>query len=198
MCSVLILPGHFTRINVLIQHTWGGQYMCRNSTFTKITRVVCNSGQFTRFRPKLETFIWHTIVCQNSTLFFPVLFCEDPWGLRFGLCLDSTNPFSKEKSTYSMWPIIVSLMNIDLPWNLCFLLGFTQLVRIIPGKHEPKNTDAYLSLLVDELQSLDGCVLFDAFQNNTFQLRTRLLLHALDYPGVNKVFHCHDELSICK
>ena len=124
------------------------------------------------------------------------LFRGDPRGLCLGLCLDGTNPFSKEKTTYSMWPMIISLMN--LPRNLRFLPGFLQLVGIIPGRHEPKNTDPYLSLLVDELKDLNDCVLFDAFQNNTFQLRTRLLLHTLDYPGVNKVFHCHGELNICK
>jgi len=35
----------------------------------------------------------------------------DPRGLSFALCTDGLNPFSKEKVTYSMWPITMIILN---------------------------------------------------------------------------------------
>ena len=66
----------------------------------------------------------------------------DPRGLSLALCADGTNPFAKERSSYSMCPIVISILN--LPSHLRRLSGFLQLVGIIPGKFEPKNTDPYL------------------------------------------------------
>ena len=116
------------------------------------------------------------------------IFKGDSRGLALSICLDGTNPFSKEKNQYSMWPMMVSILN--LPANLRRLPGFLMLAGIIPGKSEPKNTDPYLDIFVDELIQLNGSLLFDAHQNNTFSLQTAVMLHVLDYPGQNKVFHC--------
>ena len=65
------------------------------------------------------------------------IFCGDPRGLALSLCMDGTNPYSKEKTSYSMWPMVVSFLN--LPPNLHRLAGFLHLVGIVPGKKEPKN-----------------------------------------------------------
>ena len=120
------------------------------------------------------------------------IFGGDPRGLSLSICADGTNPFSKEKCSYSMMPITLSLLNLH--HNLRRKAGFLQLVGIIPGRSEAKNTDPYLDILVDELSQLDGSNVFDAFQNNTFSLKVNLLLHIFDYPGQNKIFHCHGEI----
>lgn len=36
----------------------------------------------------------------------------DPRGLSFSLCVDGTNPFSKESISYSMWPIMLSFVEL--------------------------------------------------------------------------------------
>ena len=119
------------------------------------------------------------------------LFHGDACGLSLALCLDGTNPFSKEKNSYSMWPVVVSLLN--LPPGVRHIAGFLQLMGVIPGRGEPKNTDPYLQVFVDELQSINGTRLYDAHQQSWFNLQIELLMHILDYPGQNKVFHCHGE-----
>lgn len=90
-----------------------------------------------------------------------------------------------------MWPIMVSFLN--LPSNLRRVAGFLQLVGIIPGRSEAKNTDPYMQVLVDDLKSMNGTKMCDAHQQNWFSLQVELLLHILDYPGQNKLFHCHGE-----
>ena len=105
-------------------------------------------------------------------------FGGDARGLSLAVCADGTNPFSKEKTTYSMCPIVVSLLN--LPSHLRRLPGYLQLVGIIPGKSEPKNTDPYMDVLVDEILQLNGTILFGAFKNERFSLKANIILHILD------------------
>ena len=121
-------------------------------------------------------------------------FGGDARSLSLAVCADGTNPFSKEKTSYSMWPIVVSILN--LPSHLRRLPGYLQLVGIIPGRSEPKNTDPYMDVLVDELLELNGTILFDAFKNEKFSLKANIVLHILDYPGQNKLFHCHGEFNM--
>ena len=116
-------------------------------------------------------------------------FHGDPRGISLSLCTDGTNPFSKEKVAYSMWPITLEILN--LPHQIRRLPGSIMLAGIIPGKSEPQNLDPYLEILVDELCSLNGLELFDGYHEEKFLLNVDILLHVLDYPGQNKVFHCH-------
>ena len=121
-------------------------------------------------------------------------FAGDSRGLSLAICADGTNPFSKEKTSYSMWPILISILN--LPSHLRRQPGYLQLVGIIPGRNEPKNTDPYIEILVEELQQLNGEQVYDSFQNNMFSLKADIFLHIMDYPGQNKLFHCNGELFL--
>ena len=116
------------------------------------------------------------------------LFAGDLRGLALQFCADGTNPFAKEKSSYSMWPIFVSFLN--LPARLRRQPRYLQLVGIIPGKTEPVNTDPYLDILVDEVLQLQDTFMYDGFHQAMFQLKINILQHVLDYPGQNKIFHC--------
>ena len=136
-----------------------------------------------------QTSTWKEWYSENG------IFKGDCRGLSLGLCIDGTNPFSKEKNSYSMWPIILSFLN--LPSSLRRTAGFLQLVGIIPGKNEPKNIDPYLDVLIDEIKSLNSKQIYDAHQQNWFSLQVELLLHVADYPGQNKLFHCHGEYINC-
>ena len=119
------------------------------------------------------------------------IFHGDTRGLALSLCMDGTNPYSKEKNSYSMWPMFITILN--LPSVLRRSAEFLQLVGVIPGKKEPKNTDAYLQVLIDELQNINGTSIYDAHQKSSFTLQAHLLLHTMDYPGQSKVFHCYGE-----
>ena len=122
-------------------------------------------------------------------------FKGDPRGISLSLCTDSTNPFSKEKVSYSMWPITLTLLNF--PFHIRNLSTSIILAGIIPGKSEPKNIDPYIEILVDEITSLNNKLCFDAYQEENFNLKVDILLHVLDYPGHNKLFHCHGKCEIC-
>jgi hypothetical protein len=67
------------------------------------------------------------------------------------------------------------------------------LIGIIPGKKEPHNMDPYLSILVDEL---NGSTFYDSYRGEHFSLKIDVLLHVLDYPGQNKVFHCQGKVLV--
>lgn len=118
-------------------------------------------------------------------------FKGDTRGISFSLCADGTNPFSKEKIAYSMWPIMISLLN--LPPHLRNIRGSILLAGIIPGKNEPQNLDPYIDILVEEIKHLNGLRCFDAFRNEEFDLQVDIFMHILDYPGQNKFFHCAGE-----
>ncbi len=116
------------------------------------------------------------------------VFLQVTRAVALSLCMDGVNPFSKERTKYSMCPMILTVLN--LPYHLRIQAGSTMLVGIIPGRNEPKETDQYVDILVDELLELNGTVMQDGLHNESFKLRTEILLHQLDYPGQNKVFHC--------
>ena len=119
------------------------------------------------------------------------IFKTDPRGISFGLCTDGVNPFSHLRTSYSMWPIVLSLLN--LPRKTRHNFGNLLLVGIVPGngKHEAKNIQPYLEILVDELISLSNTTIYDAYQQATFELKVEILLHILDYPGIGKVFNIY-------
>lgn len=82
-------------------------------------------------------------------------FQGDARGLSLSLCLDGLNPWSKNKTNYSMWPIVLGQLN--LPRNIRNLLSNLILVGIIPaqeGGKEPIHLEPYLEILVDELLCL--------------------------------------------
>ncbi len=124
------------------------------------------------------------------------IYDKNPRAVSLSLCLDGVNPFAKERTTYSMWPIV--LVPLNLPQTIRTLPGSLMLAGIIPGRDEPKTTDPYVQVLVDDLLKLNGQTVYDGFQNETFRLNVDIMLHHLDYPGQNKVFHCQGlHLSVC-
>ena len=115
------------------------------------------------------------------------LFQGDPRGISLSLCTDGVNPFAHNRVSYSMWPIMLTLLN--LPRKLRNRFASILLVGIVPsnGAQEPHSLNPYLNVLVDELLELSSSTLFDAYQNAPFQCKAALLLHVLDYPGIGKV-----------
>ena len=96
-------------------------------------------------------------------------FHGDPRAISLSLCTDGTNPFSKEKVAYSMWPITLEVLN--LPHQIRKLPSSMLLAGIIPGRSEPQNLDPYIEeILVDELGSLNGLEIFDGYREEKFLL----------------------------
>jgi hypothetical protein len=115
-------------------------------------------------------------------------FQGDPRGVALSLCVDGMNPFSKERVSYSMWPVTLSVLN--LPFGIRNCPSSMILAGIIPGKSEPKDLNPYLDILVDEILDLNNSDCYDAYRKEHFKLKIDIFMTIADYPGMNKVFHC--------
>lgn len=124
----------------------------------------------------------------SSTGFFQ----GDPRGLSFAICMDGLNPFSREKNSYSTCPILLVIVN--LPQQIRMLSGSIVMTGLIPGPKEPKNTDAYVDVLIDDIMDLNTLTIYDGHADETFNLKANIVLNIFDYPGQNKVLHCQGEL----
>ena len=116
-------------------------------------------------------------------------FNGDSRGISLSLCTDGVNPFSHNKVAYSMWPIVMAILN--LPRNIRLAFGNLLLVGIVPGNgtKEANSLDPYLNILVDELLELANRQVYDSYQQAPFRLKVELLLYILDYPAIGKVFN---------
>lgn len=115
------------------------------------------------------------------------IFLGDPRGISLSLCTDGVNPFQKDHVTYSMWPIVLTILN--LPRDVRQLFSNLMLVGIVPGPSEPTSLNPYLEIVVDEILSLTNMKVYDAYSMAPFNLKVEILLHVLDYPGLGKLFH---------
>ena len=86
----------------------------------------------------------------RSTYSHSGVFGGDPRGISLSLCTDGVNPYSHLRCSYSMWPIVLSLLN--LPRNIRNDFKNMFLVGIIPGngRKEAHTIHPYLEILVDE------------------------------------------------
>ena len=100
-------------------------------------------------------------------------FCNgDLRGMLLQLSTDGVNPFSSNKVNYSMWPIMLTVLN--LPRNVRNLFENIMLAGIVPAQtegQEPKHLDPYLEIVVDEVLELSGATFFDAFRNASFTFK---------------------------
>jgi hypothetical protein len=122
-------------------------------------------------------------------------FFSDVRNAVLSLCVDGVNPW--EQSQYSMWPIIITVLN--LPPDLRGRPEAMLLLGIIPGPGAPKSLNPYLELLVDELifEGTDGVMTFDAYREEYFELHARLLPFVADYPGSGKTLCMKGSGAIC-
>jgi len=95
----------------------------------------------------------------------------DCQGISFAFNTNGVNPFSHNKVSYSMWPMILTVLN--LPRSVCHSLANVWLTGIVPGNgsKEPNNLDPYLIILVDELLAITNKKVFDAYQDAPFTLK---------------------------
>lgn len=116
-------------------------------------------------------------------------FQGDPRCVALSSCLDGLSPWSKNKATYSIWPILLSQLN--LPRQIRYQFANFLLVGIIASQtegSEPKDLDPYLDVLVDEILALCGCKLYDACRNAPFTVKAKIMVYVVDYQGLGKLF----------
>ena len=129
--------------------------------------------------------IQHSVAWKDA---YEWIFGGDPRGISLAFCTDGVNPFKRDRIGYSMWPIMLTLLN--LPRAICNSFSNVLLVGIVPpnGPKEPNTLDPYLEILVDEILMLSNQSIFDAYTNSPFSLKIHLLSYVLDYPGIGKMF----------
>lgn len=120
--------------------------------------------------------------------------------IPLSLFTDGVNPNKHMTSQKSMWPIILTWIN--LPFELRQLLGPMLLVGIIPSGlkgNEPKSLEPYLELVTDEIIQLTEFPVFSSYAAAPVTVKVALLQFLCDIPAFSKVFHLsgHGALRSC-
>lgn len=125
-------------------------------------------------------------------------FAGNKMGVSLALELDGVNPYHNIGVQYSMTPIMITILNFPRHVRNCF--GNIQLLGIIPSAkgNSPYQyqQDAYVDIFVDELLALTECTAYSAYHSAPIEVKIKLLLYILDYPGLSKLFHQHGSGSI--
>lgn len=119
---------------------------------------------------------------------------EEKTKVILGLNTDGVNPYSSQGIQYSLWPIILCIMN--LPKHLRNKDYAIVLIGIVPSRNpklyggnlEP-NLDTYTALLVDELLNLSSTELYSSYANAPIHVKVSLLVFMMDFQGYAKFFH---------
>ena len=112
-------------------------------------------------------------------------FAADARNLRLSLATDGFNPFGNMSTQYSMWPVLVTPLNLP-PWE-CVNSANCFMSLLIPGPSSPgKDFDLFLEPLIEELLALwKGVSTYDAVSGKKFDLRAAVLWCIHDYPALS-------------
>ena len=111
-----------------------------------------------------------------------------PFIFAFSLCLNGLNPWSKNKTNYFMWPIVLAQLN--LPRNIRYKVEHLFLLVIILGQakgKEPKHFDPFIEVLVGEVLFLSNSKAYDAYRKAPFDVKVEMI-YALDNQELGKIF----------
>lgn len=92
-----------------------------------------------------------------------------------------------------MYPIVLGQLNLLRSIRHQFAnLVFVGIIPSQKNEGEPKNLDAYLEVLVDELilfitYECDWKI-YDDYQKASFHLKVKILVYILDYQNLGKLF----------
>lgn len=117
---------------------------------------------------------------------------DDHINIVLGLNADGVNPYHGSGIQYSMWPILVSVLN--LPKRVRTKADAIILVGLIPSRDVRLNQGVepdihlYLELVVDELICLSSIQLYSAYKAAPIKVKVKLLLYMLDFQGYAKFF----------
>ncbi|XP_074359752.1 uncharacterized protein LOC141699834 [Apium graveolens] len=107
--------------------------------------------------------------------------------LPLALSSNGFNPFHKNRTDYSSWPVLLSIYNLP-PW-LCMKRRYIRLCLLVSGPTEPENDiDMFLQSLIEDLQELwCGKQMHNAYKKESFMLRGLLLWTISDYPALGNL-----------
>ena len=114
------------------------------------------------------------------------LFQGENRALSFAICMDGLNPFSHERSAYSTCPIFLVILN--LPHHIRMLSASAMLTGLIAGPNEPKNTNAYVDVLIDDILHLNTLKIYDGYKDEMFSLKANIVVNIFDYPSFFKYY----------
>ncbi|GKV07114.1 hypothetical protein SLEP1_g18917 [Rubroshorea leprosula] len=95
-------------------------------------------------------------------------FKRESRNVRLGLATDGFNPWAHSSTSYSCWPVLLTVYN--LPPEMCMRPEFTFLILVIAGPKSPgKNIDVFLRPLIEDLKMLwsTGVETYDSYQGVT-------------------------------
>jgi len=113
-------------------------------------------------------------------------FADDPRNLRLVVATNGFNPFGNFSSTYSMWSVLVTPLNLP-PWE-CVNPSNCFMSLLILGPTSPgKDFDVFLEPLIDERQKLwKGINTFHVLHpDKGFTLRVAVLWCIHDFPALS-------------
>ena len=113
-------------------------------------------------------------------------FSAESRNVRLELCTDRFNPFGSFATSYSYWPVILTVYNLPLGMGMCMRLEFMFLSTVIPGPNSScQNIDVCLRPLIDELTQLwsFGILTYDVSRNFLALMQT-----INDFPAYVMVF----------
>lgn len=108
-------------------------------------------------------------------------------GIALSFCTDGMNPLRSQNKQYSMWPMMVQILNLPPAFRRSF--SGIQILGIIPGngQKEPFNLEPYFDIFVDELLQLNKCNMYVNRERKNIQVK--LVQYVLDFPAIAKVMH---------
>uniref|UniRef100_A0A7M5XIY5 DUF4218 domain-containing protein n=2 Tax=Clytia hemisphaerica TaxID=252671 RepID=A0A7M5XIY5_9CNID len=108
-------------------------------------------------------------------------------GIALSFCTDGVNPLKSLDKEYSMWPLMIQVLNFPPAFRKNF--AGIQLLGIIPGNgtKEPKHLEPYLEVMVEELQELSNCTMY--IHNEEKHCQAKVLQFVHDFPAIAKVMH---------
>ena len=110
--------------------------------------------------------------------------------LPIALAADSVNCNQNKKFPDSLVPVVLPLLSMQEKYR--DILGFgTILSALIPGYKgkEAKSFDPTFCVIVDELMSLTGSTMYNAYLGAPIKIKLALLLYLADFQGFSKSFH---------
>ena len=117
-------------------------------------------------------------------------FADDPRNLRLAIATDGFIPFSNFSSTYSMWPILVTSLNLP-PWECVNPSTYSMWPALVTPLNLPpgKDFDVFLEPLIEELKELwKGVDTFHVLHHDNkkgFTLHAVVLWCIHDFPALS-------------
>ena len=150
-----------------------------------------NESRDGKVRYPADSLAWKKLDNMDPEIFDTMGFGSQDSDVRLQVSCDGICPFKLHKSTWSAWPVLITILNLP-PW-LITKKFFTILTLLIPGRSQVpfEFFDVWMRPLIDELKLLwTGVQGYDVLKNEgdrSFRLRAAVLYTTHDFPGYGTV-----------